>query len=62
MASYYFGINVGDNEYEAAGQATDPTKEVEIVIPDTTKVATVEQLLIAIENLRNVILRNGKAW
>ncbi len=62
MASYYFGINVGENEYQAAGQSTDPSKEIEIVIPDTTKVASVEELLLALEKLENFILRSGRAW
>ncbi len=62
MAAYYFGINNGDNEYAAVGQSTDPTKDIEIVIPDTTKVPSTQELLIALEKLENFILRSGKAW
>lgn len=62
MAAYYFGINNGENEYGAVGQSTDPTKDIEIVIPDTTKVPSVAELVLAIEKLQNFILRNGKAW
>lgn len=62
MPAYYFGINNGDNEYTSVGQSTDPTKDVEIVIPDTTKIPSVEELLLAIEKLENFIIRSGKAW
>jgi len=62
MAAYYFGINNGDNEYASVGQSTDPTKDVEIVIPDVTKIPSVEELLLAIEKLENFIIRSGKAW
>lgn len=62
MPAYYFGINNGDGEYDAVGQATDPSKDIEIVIPDTTKVPSAQELLIAIEKLENFILRSGKPW
>lgn len=60
--AYYFGINVGDNEYQAVGQGTDPTKDIEIVIPTEANVPSVTDLLVALDNLQNFILRNGKSW
>lgn len=62
MPAYYFGINVGENEYAAVGQATDPTKDIEVVIPDTTKVTSVTDLLVALDKLENAIIRSGKPW
>lgn len=59
MAAYYFGINNGENEYGAVGQSTDPTKDVEIVIPDTSKVPTKAELLLALDKLENFILRSN---
>ena len=59
MASDYFGINVGDNEYAAASSTSGTTsKDVEIVA-DSTKVTSREDLLLAIEKLVNFILRSN---
>lgn len=55
----YYGINEGDNEYEAAVSSSATTsKEIEIVVNDTafTDRASV---LIAIDNLKNFILRQN---
>jgi hypothetical protein len=55
----YYGINEGDNEYEAAVSTSATTsKEIEIVVNDTafTDRASV---LIAIDNLKNFILRQN---
>jgi hypothetical protein len=55
----YYGINEGDNEYEAAVSTSSTTsKEVEIVVDDTA-VTDRATLLIALENLRNFILRQN---
>lgn len=55
----YYGINEGDNEYEAAVSSSSTTsKEVEIVVNDTA-VTDRATLLIALENLRNFILRQN---
>lgn len=55
----YYGINRGDNEYEAALSSVSSTsKEVEIVVNDTN-VPGRDDLLEALENLRNFILRNN---
>jgi hypothetical protein len=55
----YYGINEGDNEYEAAVSTSSTTsKEVEIVVNDTA-VTDRATLLIALENLRNFILRQN---
>lgn len=62
MTAVYFGINHGDNEYQAATSATTTNKDIEIVINDVTKVPSVEELHQAIDKLENFILRSGKVW
>lgn len=59
---YYFGINVGENEYQAVSQNSDPSKDIEIVIPTEANVPSVKDLLLAIDKLENFILRQGKVW
>lgn len=55
----YYGINEGDNEYEAAVSSSASTsKEVEIVVNDTV-VADRQSLVTALENLKNFILRQN---
>jgi hypothetical protein len=55
----YYGINEGDNEYEAAVDTSSTTsKEVEIVVNDTA-VTDRTSLLVAIDNLKNFILRQN---
>lgn len=55
----YYGINEGDDEYEAAVSSSASTsKEVEIVVNDTV-VSDRQSLLNALENLRNFILRQN---
>ncbi len=61
MATIYFGINRGENEYTAETNTSSTGKEVEIVFTDTN-VPSVQELVVAIENLRNFILRSGKNW
>jgi hypothetical protein len=55
----YYGLNEGDNEYEAAVSTSATTsKEVEIVVNDSV-VTDRATLLITLENLRNFILRQN---
>lgn len=55
----YFGINQGDNEYEAVSSTSSTTsKDVEIVVNDTN-VTSREDLLLAIEKLENFVLRSN---
>lgn len=62
MATYFFGINNGDNEYAVVGQATTTAKDVEIAINTTANVPSQQELQAAILKLSNAILRAGKAW
>lgn len=62
MAAFYFGINNGENEYQAASGSTTTSKDVEIVIADVTKIPSLEELHLAVEKLENFIIRSGKAW
>lgn len=55
----YYGLNEGDNEYQAASSTTSSTsKDVEIVVNDTN-VTDRLALLTAIDNLKNFILRSN---
>lgn len=55
----YYGINEGDNEYEAAVSSSSSTsKEVEIVVNDTV-FADRQSLITAIDSLKNFILRQN---
>lgn len=56
---YYFGINDGDNEYQAASSTSATTgKDVEIVV-NNTNIQTRQELLAALTNLYNFILRSN---
>lgn len=55
----YYGLNKGDNEYQAASSTSSTTsKDVEIVVNDTN-VTTRQEMLVAITNLYNFILRSN---
>ncbi len=56
--AYYYGVNAGDSEFAAAVSSSTTSKDVEIVV-NATNVTSKEQLLIAIENLENFVLKNG---
>lgn len=54
--AYYYGLNKGDNEYEAAVDTSTTSKDVEIVV-NATNVTDRTSLLITLEALQNFILR-----
>jgi NACalpha-BTF3-like transcription factor len=55
----YYGINKGENEYQAASSTASTTsKDVEIVVNDTN-VTDRQALLTALVNLQNFILRGN---
>jgi hypothetical protein len=55
----YYGLNKGDNEYQAASSASSTTsKDIEIVVNDTN-VTSRQELLTAITNLYNFVLRSN---
>lgn len=56
MASNYYGINAGKNADTAVVASSTNSTDVEIRY-DTTNVTSREQLLIAIDNLKNFILQ-----
>lgn len=60
--AYFFGLNVGDNEYAAGQGAATTSKDVEVVVNTNANVPTLQELLITVEKLENFILRQGKAW
>ena len=56
--AYYYGLNKGDNEYEAAVDTSTTSKDVEIVV-NATNVTDRTTLLITLEALQNFILRSN---
>ena len=56
--AYYYGVNAGDSEFSAAVSASTTSKDVEIVV-NQTKVTSKEQLILALDNLLNLIVKNG---
>ena len=62
MATYYFGINNGANEYTVTKSATTTGSDIEVVINTTANVPSKQELLIALEKLENAIIRSGKNW
>jgi len=57
--TYYYGINDGDNEYAAASSTSATTsKDVEIVV-NNTNITTRQELIAALLNLQNFILRSN---
>lgn len=62
MATYFFGINNGDNEYAVVASATTTSKDIEVVINTTANVPSTQELLVALEKLENAVIRAGKAW
>jgi hypothetical protein len=59
VANNYYGVNVSDNEYQAASSTSSSTsKDVEIVV-NNTNVTSREAALLCIEKLWNFILRSN---
>jgi hypothetical protein len=57
MASRYYALEIGDNEYEVSEGASTQSKTVEIAI-NLDDSATRDQVLVAIDNIKNYILRD----
>lgn len=61
--AYFFGMNTGQNEYTPPAQgATTTSRDVEIAINTNANVPSVQDLITALRNLENYILRQGKVW
>lgn len=56
--AYYYGINKGENEYQAKVDTSTTSTDVEIVV-NATNVTAREDLLLALEKLENFILRQN---
>lgn len=57
--AYYYGINKGENEYAASTSTTVSTgKEIEVTV-NNTAVTDRASVIVALEQLINVILRNN---
>jgi hypothetical protein len=61
MATYFYGINNGQNEYQPTVAAATTGKDVEIVVNLSANVPSREELLLAIEKLTNFIVRQPYA-
>jgi hypothetical protein len=59
MASRFYALEIGDNEYEVAEGASTQSKTVEVAV-NLDDGATRDQVLVALENIKNYILRD--AW
>ena len=57
MATYFYAINNGENEYQGVISPTTTGKDVEIVVNISANVPSREELLLCVEKLENVILR-----
>lgn len=57
MANNFYGINLGQNEYQAVVNTVTNSTDVEINV-NNTNVTSKEDLLLSIEKLRNFIIRN----
>lgn len=56
---YYYGINKGENEYTAATSTSASTsKEIEVVV-NNTNVTDKASVIVALEQLINVVLKNN---
>lgn len=57
--TYYYGINKGENEYTASTSTSTSTgKEVEVVV-NNTNVTDKASVIVALEQLINVIVKNN---
>lgn len=61
MATYFYGINNGQNEYQATVAATTTGRDVELVVNSSANVPSREELLLAAEKLVNFALRQPYA-
>jgi hypothetical protein len=57
MASHFYALDVGENEYQVVDGASTQSKTVEIVV-ELADNATRDQVLVAIDNIKNYILRD----
>lgn len=57
MASRYYALDIGENMTEVVEGSSSGSKTVEVVV-DLADNATREQVLIAMENIKNYILQN----
>jgi len=57
MASRYYALDIGGNEYEVAEGNSTQSKTVEVAV-DLADSATRDQVLVCLENIKNYILRD----
>lgn len=56
--AYYYGINKGDGEFQAAVSGSTTSKDIEIVI-NQSNVTDKQALKVALENLINVVVKTN---
>jgi hypothetical protein len=60
MATLYYGVNTGSTDMATSASTT--SKDVQIYIADDSKLTTVNDLIVAIEELKEFVLASGKLW
>jgi hypothetical protein len=66
--AWFYGINFGERLDQAVNQATDPSRDISIVISNTAQARTgdqrldVDDLILLVERLKEAILQSGRAW
>jgi hypothetical protein len=60
MATLYYGVNTGSTDMATSASTT--SKDVQIYIADDSKLTTVNDLIVAIEELKAFVLASGKLW
>lgn len=58
MASRYYALDIGQNEYQVAEGSSTQSKTVEVAV-DLADSATRDQVLVALDNIKNYILRDS---
>jgi hypothetical protein len=60
MATLYYGVNTGSTDMATSASTT--SKDVQVYIADDSKLTTVNDLLVALDELKEFILASGKLW
>ncbi len=58
MASRYYALDIGDNMTEVVEGSSTGSKTVEVVV-DLADNATRDQVIVALENIKNYILQDS---
>ena len=63
MATYFVGMNAGDQYGTPPATGTTTTgKDIEVAINTTANITNVQQAITLLETIKTAILKGGKAW